>query len=160
MRLGVISDTHGHAENTRQAVRMLESLEVDRLLHCGDIGTPEIVELLAPWPTDYVLGNCDYNQGELATAIAAAGQTFHDQFGELEIVGRRIALLHSHDRRKFREVTENGQWDLVCYGHTHIASIDRHDETMVLNPGALYRANPHSLAIVELPVLEAELINL
>ena len=160
MRLGVISDTHGHVENTRQAVRMLESLEVDRLLHCGDIGTPEVVQLLKPWPVDYVLGNCDYNQAELATAIAAAGQTFHDQFAELEIEGRRIALLHSHDRRKFREVTESGEWDLVCYGHTHVALIENHGETLVLNPGALYRANPHSLAIVELPALKAILVNL
>ncbi len=160
VRLGVVSDTHGHVENTRQAVRMLESLEVDRLLHCGDIGTPEIVEMLAPWPTDYVLGNCDYNGAELASAIAAAGQTFHDQFAELEIAGRRIVLLHSHDRRKFRELTESGEWDLVCYGHSHIASIDRHGETLVLNPGALYRANPHSLAIVELPALEAHHVTL
>lgn len=160
MRLGIVSDTHGHVENTRAAVRMLESLDVDRLLHCGDIGTPEIVELLAPWPGDYVLGNCDYDQAALAAAVTGAGHNFHDQFGELTIEGKRIALLHSHDRRKFREVTESGAWDLVCYGHTHLASIDRHGETVVLNPGALYRANPHSLAIVDLLELEPTIVTL
>jgi hypothetical protein len=30
--------------------------------------------------------------------------------------------------------------------------------TMALNPGALYRANPHSLAIVELPDIDATII--
>lgn len=160
MRLGIVSDTHGHVKNARQAMRMLESLEIDRLLHCGDIGTPEVVEQFAAWHCDYVLGNCDYDRESLATAIVAAGQTFHDQFGELDIAGCKIALLHSHDRRKFREVTTSGQYDLVCYGHSHIASIDRQGDTIVLNPGALYRANPHSVAIVELPELEATIVNL
>jgi len=160
MRLGIVSDTHGHVEHARQAVRMLESLEVDRLLHCGDIGTPEIVEQFAAWHCDYVLGNCDYDAASLSQAIAKAGQTFHDQFGELEFEGRKIALLHSHDRRKFREVTTSGDYDLVCYGHSHVASIDRQGDTMILNPGALFRANPHSIAVVDLPAVEATIVNL
>ena len=160
MRLGVVSDTHGHENNTRQAVRLLESLEVERLLHCGDIGTPAIIELLAAWPTDYVLGNCDYDYGSLVGAIEHSGGTFHDQFAELEIADTRIALLHSHDRQKFQQATDSGQYDLVCYGHSHIASIDRHGETTVLNPGALYRANPLSIAVVELPAVEANIVTL
>ena len=160
MRLGIVSDSHGHVELTRPAVRMLESLEVERVLHCGDIGSAEVIEQFAPWPTDFVFGNCDYNHADLAAAIVAAGQTCHGVFGELEIEGRRIALLHSDDRKRFLEVTQSGEWDLVCYGHTHVAKIERFDRTLVLNPGALYRANPHSLAIVELPKLEATIVNL
>ena len=160
MRLAIVSDTHGHVENTRQAVRMLESLEVERLLHCGDIGTPEVIEQLAAWQCDYVLGNCDYDRESLQKAIDDAGQTLHGQFGDLVIAGCKIALLHSHDRQKFREVTCSGNYDLVCYGHSHLASIDRQGSTMVLNPGALYRANPHSIAVVDLPALEATIVNL
>ena len=160
MRLGLISDTHGHADLTRRAVRMLESLEVETLLHCGDIGTPEIVSLLAGWPTHYVFGNCDYDKQPLRNAISAAGQTCHEEFGELQLAGVRIALLHSHDRAKFRGVIDSGAYDLVCYGHTHVAAIDRHGDTLVVNPGAVYRANPHSVAIVELPALEATIVEL
>ncbi len=160
MRLGVVSDTHGRVENARAAMRMLESLEVDRVLHCGDIGSAVVVELFAQWPTDFVFGNCDANRGELAVAIEAAGLTCHGEFGSLEIDGLRIALLHSHDGARFREALASGSWDLVCYGHTHVASIDRHGPTLALNPGALYRANPHSLAIVELPALEATIVTL
>ena len=50
MRIGVLSDTHGHVENTLTAVRMLESLEVEAVLHCGDIGSVQIPRLLAAWP--------------------------------------------------------------------------------------------------------------
>jgi predicted phosphodiesterase len=49
---------------------------------------------------------------------------------------------------------------LVCYGHTHVAAIEQRGPTLVVNPGALYRANPHSLAVIDLPELEALIINL
>lgn len=160
MRLGIISDTHGHIELTRPAVRMLESLEVDTVLHCGDIGSIEVVELFNNWPTHFVFGNCDDSTAAFAAAIARAGQTCHEMFGDLEFEGVRVALLHSHDRRKFRETIDGGEYQLVCYGHTHVAAIDRHGETLVVNPGAIYRADPHSIAIVDLPAVEATIVRL
>lgn len=165
MRIGVISDTHGHADLTLRAIRMLESLEVEQVLHCGDIGSEEVVALFDPWPTHFVWGNCDYNRPPLAAAIERQStprspKTLHGEFGELELAGARVALLHSHDRAKFRQTIDAGDYDLVCYGHTHQAAIDRHSDTVVLNPGAVYRANPHSVAIVELPACDAQIIEL
>src|SRR5438067_2299698 len=69
MLLGIVSDTHGHVEHTRQAVRMLESLEVHEVIHCGDIGSSDIVPLFAAWPTHFVLGNVDYDEPPLREAI-------------------------------------------------------------------------------------------
>ncbi len=160
MRLGIISDTHGHVELTRPAVRMLESLEVDTVLHCGDIGSMAVVELFAQWPTHFVFGNCDERMTAFAEEIKAAGQTCHGLFGELEFDGVKVALLHSHERYRFREAISSGRYNLVCYGHTHVAAIDQHGETVVLNPGAIYRANPHSIAVVDLPTREASIIEL
>lgn len=160
MRLGVVSDTHGRVEAARSAARMLESLEVDVVLHCGDIGTAEVVEQFAAWPTHFVFGNCDADRPGLTSAIEASGGTCHGEFGELQLAGKRIALLHSDDQRRFRRALDGGEWDLVCYGHTHVAAIERCGETLVLNPGALHRAHPHSLAIVDLPALVATIIPL
>ncbi len=160
MRLGIISDTHGHVELTRPAVRMLESLEVDSVLHCGDIGSMAVVELFAAWPTHFVFGNCDERLDAFAAAIRAAGQTCHCLFGDLELEGVRIALLHSHERRRFRDAIESGDYRLICYGHTHVAAIDTHGDTLVVNPGAIYRADPHSIAVVELPSVDATIIEL
>ena len=125
MRLGVISDTHGHVELTRPAVRMLESLEVEAVLHCGDIGSMAVVELFAAWPTHFVFGNCDENTAAFAAAIKRAGQTCHGLFGELDFDGVKVVLLHSHERNRFRETIDSGRYRLVCYGHTHVAAIDR-----------------------------------
>lgn len=160
MRIGVVSDTHGHVANTLAAINLLESLGVDRVLHCGDIGTEAIPPLFKAWPTDFVFGNCDHARAELLAAIHAAGLTCHNVFGDLEIAGRRIALIHSDDQRRFREVTISGMYDLVCYGHTHVGRVEQLGRTTVLNPGALYRANPHSLAIVDLATMDVDVVHL
>lgn len=158
MRLGVISDTHGRVANTLAAVRMLESLEVDELLHCGDIDSTEIPPLLSAWPTHFIFGNCDHFHDELRAAILKAGLTCHGRFGSLELAGRKIALIHSDDERFFRRTIESEEYDLVCYGHTHKAEFHREGKTLVLNPGALHRATPHSFAVVELETMEVTIV--
>jgi putative phosphoesterase len=160
MRIGVISDTHGHVQNTLAAVRLLESLDVEQLLHCGDIGTPAIPKLLAQWPAHFVFGNCDHETDDLKGAIAAAGLTCHGRFAEIELAGRKIAIIHSDDARLFRETIASGRYDLVCYGHTHEAESHHEGRTLVLNPGALYRANPHTLAVVDLKTMEVQFVSI
>ncbi len=160
MRLGVVSDTHGQVEFTRVATEMLDALEVDEIVHCGDIGGEQIIALFARWPSHFVFGNVDGDRAHLAEVIRQHGQTCHDRFGSLERAGRKIAFLHSDDSRRFASEVSSGQWDLVCYGHTHVAHQERQGNTLVLNPGAVYRANPHSIAVVELPDLTATHVNL
>jgi putative phosphoesterase len=160
MRVGIISDTHGQVDFTRPAVRMFESLDVERVFHCGDIGSAEVVELFARWPTDFVFGNCDTEQRSLRSVIERAGQICHGEFADLEIEGIRIALLHSHDRRLFAASIGSGRYGTICYGHTHVAAIEKRGDTLLVNPGAIYRANPHSVAILELPENTATIVEL
>jgi putative phosphoesterase len=160
MRIGVISDTHGHFANTLAAVCLLESLEVAAVLHAGDIGSREIPSLLKRWPTHFVFGNCDPDHNELRAAIEEAGLICHNRFGDFSLAERRIALLHSDDAKLFRSVCTSGDYDLVCYGHTHQAEQHLAGKTLILNPGALYRADPHTIAIVDLKTMEAEIIRL
>lgn len=139
---------------------MLESLEVDVVLHCGDVGGQDVVRQFHAWPTHFVAGNCDYDLDALGQAVRAENQHWHELFGDLTIDGRRVALLHSHDHKAFRRACRSGDYDLVCYGHTHVAEIEQSTTTLVLNPGAVYRANPHSVAVVETSTLEATIIPL
>ena len=155
MRIAVVSDTHGHVGSTTSAVRLLARQKVAAIVHCGDIGSPAIVPLFSAWPAHFVFGNVDDNEGALARAITAAGQTCHGRFGRLELAGRNIAVVHSDDRDLFDETVNSGEWDLVCYGHTHVAEQHRVGRTLVLNPGALFRATPHTLAVVDLATLKA-----
>jgi uncharacterized protein len=160
MRIAVISDTHGHVPNTRAAVHILDAFDVQAVLHCGDIGSADVVPLLAGWPTHFVLGNVDggYMAGEIEAAIKDAGQTCHGRFGALELAGVKIGLLHGDDDCLLRQTIADEKFDLICHGHTHRQRWEKVGKTQVLNPGALFRANPHSIAVVELPALQAEFI--
>ncbi|NUQ65851.1 MAG: YfcE family phosphodiesterase [Pirellulales bacterium] len=159
MRIGILSDTHGRIDRTQEAVRMLESLKVAAVLHCGDIGSAEIVRLLRGWPCHFVFGNVD-DPDLLREAILEAGQTCHEWFGSLEVEDRKIALLHGDDYRRLRQTIASGQWDLVCHGHTHVADIRTEGRTVVVNPGALHRSARPSLAVVDLPSLKATPVTL
>lgn len=160
MLIGVVSDTHGQTAFAQQAVRMLEGFEIAQVIHCGDIGSAAIIELFAQWPTHYVLGNVDYDADGLRAEIEAVGHSYHGRFGSLQLEGKRIAFLHGDDGQLFRQTITSGEYDLVCHGHTHVARHAREADTVILNPGALYRANPHSFAIVELPSLDVNHIKL
>ena len=153
MRIGIVSDTHGQALYAQQAVRLLEGLDVERVIHCGDVGSAAIVPLFQRWPLDFVQGNVD-DPRELEAAARACGQTFHGRLGSLTLDGVKIAILHGDDGRLLREIIDGGNYQLVCHGHTHVADRRQVGDTLVLNPGALYRANPHTIAAVDLPGLE------
>ena len=152
MRLGVVSDTHGDVYLTRQVARVFEAAEVDAVLHCGDIGTPEVVQLFDPWPAHFVLGNVD-REAVLRPAIEASGKVCHGRFAALEWEGRHIALLHGDDGRRLAQAVRREGWDLVCHGHTHTAALVQEGDTLVLNPGALVRTHRPSVALVDLPSL-------
>lgn len=154
MQLGIVSDTHGSVHNTLQAVTLLEQYDIVAVLHCGDIVSASIVPLFAEWPTHFVFGNCDADTADLRLAIEEAGQFCHGRFGSLELDGRNIAFLHSDDAARFHSIIASGEYDLVCYGHTHRHEFHHEGKTLVLNPGALYRASPHSFAVVDLQSME------
>jgi putative phosphoesterase len=158
MRIGVISDTHGHMGFTSAAVELLRERNVEVVLHCGDIGTPDVVGLFVDWPTHFVLGNTDYDAESIRDAAEENGMHFHGRFADLTLAGRRIAVLHGDDHRRFYETVSGGEYDLVCYGHTHQAEHHLEGKTLVLNPGALYRADPHSFAVVDLGEMEVSTV--
>jgi uncharacterized protein len=160
VRIGVVSDTHGHLGNTQRAVDVLGNEQVECVLHCGDIGSAEVIPLFGDWPTHFVFGNCDHDQESLTHIIDLCEQTSHGLFGSIELAGCPIALLHSHEPRRLGETIASQNYRLVCYGHTHLREFHYEGETLVLNPGALYRANPHTVAIVELPQLAVRSIEL
>ncbi|MBT5017657.1 MAG: YfcE family phosphodiesterase [Planctomicrobium sp.] len=156
MRLGVVSDTHGNLTNTAKAVQLLRELNVEVVIHCGDIGSPAVVHEFAEWSTHFVFGNVDQDPVLLEQAIRDAEQNSHQRFGELILADRKIAFLHSDDQRRFQETIHTGEYDLVCYGHTHNAESHTEGRTLVLNPGAIHRANPHTIATVDLSTMLVE----
>jgi putative phosphoesterase len=160
MLLGVLSDTHSHVEYTQDAVRILRNLGVEVALHCGDIGAVSIIPVFGDLPAHFVLGNVDWNEQEMRDAIALAGHTYHGRFGRLEIEDRRIAFLHGDDEQLLRRTIAEADVDLVCYGHTHVAEHHFENGKLVVNPGAVWRSQPPSVALLDLAKLHATMVHI
>ena len=171
--IGIISDTHGCNDLVRAAADIMKKFEVVRVIHCGDIGSREIINILSQFQTDYVFGNCDSMLTmTLTDQINEKGGTLHGWFGNLEIEGKKIAFLHGTSDERIQQEIFSGNWDLICHGHTHRHQLmnyrlpekvrtEQRDSTLLLNPGAIKsRYEPPEFCIVKLPEMEINLIPL
>ena len=135
--LGVISDTHGLLRP--EALKALEG--VDRIIHAGDIGPPEILrELEAIAPVTAVRGNMDF--GEWARDIQGTEV--------VEIGGAIIYVIHNLDQLDLNLGAAGFQ--AVVFGHTHQPEVRRVDGILYLNPGSagpVRGSKPASLALVD-----------
>ncbi|MGD2176942.1 MAG: metallophosphoesterase family protein [Anaerolineae bacterium] len=59
MRIGIISDTHDDRSSLGITLDVLEAEEITRVLHCGDLCGPTIVELLPEFDVWIARGNMD-----------------------------------------------------------------------------------------------------
>lgn len=150
MRVGIVSDTHSRYQTVQRVLALLAERQAELVLHCGDIEDAETVRLFAAVPTHFVFGNCDDDRATLARAMKAAGATLHDNFGCLTLGRYEVAWLHGDDRRAFGDVERSAHFDFLFYGHTHVAAERRSGRTRVINPGALYRAQVQSFAVLDL----------
>jgi len=156
MLIGVLSDTHGSIAVTQAALAVFEQRHVEKLIHCGDLDTVEILSLFSGWTTHLVFGNMDVDHDAIRHAADMIGAQCHDDFGAVQWGGREIAFLHGHQRRVLRQTIASGRWDLVLHGHSHEPQVRRVGSTLVVNPGALYRASMHTVALIDLSRLDVE----
>jgi len=163
MRLGVISDIHGHLPALRVALDCLGS-DVDEILCAGDAFSDhrfsnEVVEVLRASRARYVLGN--HELALLGPAGCRAREAPHVKTANLEYVrsqetvlktsvrGATVLMVHgspwepnneylSPDSERFAR-TEDLDTDILILGHTHVPYVARHHGTLVVNPGSVGR---------------------
>jgi putative phosphoesterase len=157
MRIAVVSDTHSRSATIVKALSEIAIRKVEAIVHCGDIEDPDAVGLF-PSGTHFVFGNCDTDREGIRAAAAAAGAILHDPFGTLEWGGATLAFLHGHDHVLLRDLEASGAFDYLFHGHTHIPAQRRAGRTLVVNPGALHRANPKQFLILDLTTGQQETV--
>ena len=145
MRVGVISDTHGRLES-----RALEAFEgVARILHAGDVGSPEVLsELAVLAPVTAVLGNTDgFPLAERLRPVEV-----------LDLSGIRFLITHQvkspeSPGEDVARLIEKHRPAVVVFGHTH-APCDRvAGGVRFFNPGGAGPRRfglPRTVAILEL----------
>jgi putative phosphoesterase len=121
LTLGIISDTHGLLRP--EAVEALRGS--DRILHAGDVGTPEILEALAKIaPVTAIRGNVDTARWARAlpkTEVVEAG-------------GVSIYMLHDLGQLDLKP--EAARFRVVVYGHSHRPKIEEKNGVLYFNPGS------------------------
>jgi uncharacterized protein len=132
--IGIMSDSHDHLESIRAAVEVFNQAKVDLVVHAGDLIAPftskEFDKLQAP--LEAIFGNNDGERRGLRAAYAELC-TLED-FKELEIGERKIAVIHGTNESMVDALRESGKYDLVVRGHTHRMEVVK-GQTMVINPG-------------------------
>jgi hypothetical protein len=150
-RVGIISDTHGSLDP-----RLIGALKgVDRILHAGDVGQPQILVALARIaPVVAVRGNVDL-EGELAKLPA---------FAVVDVEGVRFVVTHRRDSAYRIDDARRAGCDVYVFGHTHIPHLEESQGLWIVNPGSASRAregNPETVAVVEVSageVVDARLV--
>jgi uncharacterized protein len=121
--IGLVSDTHGLVRDS-----LFEALAgVSQILHAGDVGGRRVLDALgAIAPVLAVYGNLDPVAGALPPQIAinAGGLSIHMSHGHEFGTPTPTKLLTSYSA------------DILIYGHTHRALVERDGSRLVVNPGA------------------------
>lgn len=147
--VGILSDSHGRLDAIGAALAAFAARDVQTVIHCGDIDTPEAVTAFRGWTTHFVLGNCDWDGAALKRAMGEIGATLHEPFGHLSINGVEIAWLHGDEPALLRDIENASHFDYLFYGHTHVAKQRQTGQTRVINPGALHRAKVKSCVVLD-----------
>ncbi len=128
------------------AVDELSRLGATTFIHCGDFESIECLDPLAGLDAHVVFGNCD-EPSDLEGYARSIGITVHHPLGEIVVDGMRVAFTHGdQDEWVRRALDSHPAW--FFYGHTHVKRDAVVDSTRLVNPGALQRANSHTVAIV------------
>jgi hypothetical protein len=154
MRIGVISDTHGHFDPQLNEI----FAGVDRILHAGDVGSLEVLpELRLLAPVTAVMGNVDYwEMGlRLTECVALSGRKFllHHIVNPRQLGDELKASLAEHEP------------NVVVFGHSHLRFQETIGGVLFLNPGYAGKPRfnqPRSVAILRLdgPGLRCEFLAL
>ena len=119
--VGVISDTHGLLRPEAEAAFR----GVDRILHAGDIGAPEILRKLEQIaPLTAVRGNIDREAWARPVPLSEA----------VEVEGVSIYVLHILDELDLKP--EAASFAAVVYGHSHVPKMETKNGVLYFNPGS------------------------
>ena len=147
MHLGILSDSHAQADRTRRALQALQAAGATRFIHCGDVETEQVLDQLAGLDAHVVFGNCDPARA-LGRYARDIGLQVHHPMGRMDVDGHTLAFTHGDDPDLMQAALDEGVHFLL-HGHTHLRRDTRMGGTRVINPGALHRARPFTVALLE-----------
>lgn len=171
LRIGIMSDTHDNLPMVDRAVKALVDDGVELVLHAGDYVAPFVVPHFKPFKDKFVgvFGNNDGDHEFLKRRFAEFGLEIRGIFAELKIDNRRIALLHGGEpggapgpSELLRSLLSSECYDVLAYGHVHVAKAYKEGKMLVVNPGEVcgYLTQKPSVAVLDTKTLDVKMIPL
>ena len=148
MKVGIISDTHGHEERWAMAAEKFFK-DADLIIHAGDVlyhgprnpmledynpaGLAERINN-SPVPVVIARGNCDSEVDAMVLESPVEAP-----YAYVMMDGFRIVAIHGHTVESAAEkeaLAKHLKADLFISGHTHVNVLERRGRTIFLNPGS------------------------
>ncbi len=137
MIIGIMADSHDSVDAIEDAVKLFNKKQVRAVLHAGDIISPFTANAFSFLEADlyFVFGNNDGDRLALKETFEEIGAVCCGDFGDLEIFGKHIALIHGTYEPPVNALAGSGDFDIVIRGHTHHAGVTKVNDTLLINPG-------------------------
>ena len=125
MKIVVFSDAHGNQAAIEHI--LLSNEDADYFISLGDAEVPE--KFLVDHDIVMIKGNSSRDPGFAYER-------------DFEVEGKKIFLTHGHKYKVGKGIEKlvknivHGGYDLVLYGHTHVAAMDRIMKIDFINPGS------------------------
>ena len=149
MLIGIVSDTHDKTHPLIAALRQLRSRGAEYFIHCGDVGGEHVLDQFAGLPVTFIWGNNEWDVAGLEDYAKRLGLSCGGRLAEFDLGGKSFAVTHGDQPSIQRKILEAQQTDYLLQGHTHVFSDARVGRTRVINPGALYRAQFKTVALLD-----------
>lgn len=157
-----MSDLHDNTRAWEVVVKHLHKESIGRLVNCGDTCAPAMLkEISATFngQIDTVFGNVADREKEKSLVESLPNVTHHGDAGTIEIEGKKIFF--NHYPKRAEQVAQQGEADLVCYGHTHLKRWEPMGDAMIINPGTAGGMFQYpSFAVITLPEMKCSFIDI
>ncbi len=164
MLIGLMSESHDNIKGVKDALKAFSKRNVGLILHAGDmIGSGNCYTFEGCGvPIKLVYGNNDGDRVGLKRDFDRVGGEYLGDFGEIEVAGRKIAVLHGTEDSLVMAIVASGLYDVVVRGHNHRAEATRFGRTLLVNPGEIWGhfTGLSSVAVLDTSNLEVQPIPL
>lgn len=168
MKVCIVSDSHDRRDAVHTAVLAAKARGAAAVIHCGDLISAHTLKsaIGLGLPLHVIHGN---NVGDPFGLHRLEAETrgqvrYHGHDARLELAGRKIFVVHYPEYGHAMACT--GNWDLVCCGHSHEATISkvahvRGGHTWLVNPGTVAGiAAPPTWVLGDLAAMQFDSISL
>lgn len=163
MLIAVMSDSHDNIWNLRDALAIIKKRNAEMIIHCGDFIAPFMLAELDQGgiPVHGVFGNNDGDKYLLTkfSLTSLTSITLYDPVGLFEVDGFKIGF--THHGIVGEGLAAGGNFNLVCFGHSHEYFFKKIGRTILLNPGEIMGKNGFpSFCLVDTNTAKIEKIEL